>query len=51
MCLNLPGFWPETLTYLEYWYFSDNFRKVCKQACEMFIPFDIFSISLIIVFF
>ena len=51
MCLNLSGFWPETPTYLEYWYFSDNFRKVCKQACVMFIPFDIFSISLIIVFF
>ena len=51
MCLNLSRFWPENPTYLEYWYFSDNFRKVCKQACVMFIPFDIFSISLIIVFF
>jgi len=51
MCLNLSGFWPETPTYLEYWYLSDNFRKMCKQACVMFIPFYIFSISFIIIFF
>lgn len=51
MCLNLSGFWPETPTYLEYWYFSDNIQKVCKQASVKCISFHILSICLIIIFF